>query len=327
MKKIIIFLFGLVLIPVLFAKSAQAVSPTDLVGWWKLDETTGTTVYDSATSLHNGTNYGALVGEPGKIGTSYRFDGVDDYIEIPETDFDITGPLTVEGWIKPNNYNEVHTIVSKWRDFDGSDQRGYALAVHPNGRVLFDISFWGWDWEEIGTDPSVPLPLNEWSHLAGTWDGTEMQLYVNGELKSSWSYIPGTPLYSNDEPVLIGATDGWGGYGRHFSDAYIDDVRIWARALSAEEIVETMAAVTPEEAIDELITEVQGLELPLGSKTLLLTKLKLAKYFLNQGRIPVAKLSLYSFIQQVERLARLGLLSEEVASGLVSSAQQIIASI
>jgi hypothetical protein len=81
----------------------------------------------------------------------------------------------------------------------------------------------------------------------------------------------------------------------------------------------------PSLAVDELISEVQGLELPQVRKAVLLTKLKLAKLLLNQGRIPAAKLSLYSFIQQVERLERLGLLSEETANKLVSSAQQIIA--
>jgi chitodextrinase len=84
---------------------------------------------------------------------------------------------------------------------------------------------------------------------------------------------------------------------------------------------------TPQEATEELIADVEELELPPLSKGLLKVKLRLSIYFLNRGRIPAAKLSLYSFIWQVERLARRGLLTEEVASGLVTSAQQIIGSI
>jgi len=85
--------------------------------------------------------------------------------------------------------------------------------------------------------------------------------------------------------------------------------------------------LTPEEAIEELITDVDGLDLPLARERLLKAELNLAIRFLNQGRIPAAKLSLYTFIWHVNRLERLGLLTEEVAIGLVSSAQQIIASI
>lgn len=83
--------------------------------------------------------------------------------------------------------------------------------------------------------------------------------------------------------------------------------------------------LTPQEAIEELITEVDKLNLSPARERLLKVELNLAIRFLNEGRVPAAKLSLYTFIWHVNRLERLELLPEEAASELVSLAQEIIA--
>lgn len=93
------------------------------------------------------------------------------------------------------------------------------------------------------------------------------------------------------------------------------------------EVVWSADQLTLQEAIEELIADVDELNLPFARKRLLKAELNLAIRFLDEGRVPAAKLSLYTFIWHVNRMERLGLLSDEVANGLVSSAQEIIASI
>ena len=87
---------------VAIAASRSAWAAPTPVAHWKLDETSGTTVLDSAGS-YNGTNNGATINPPGQIGTAYSLDGVDDWLECGAAgDFGLT-EFTVMAWVMPND--------------------------------------------------------------------------------------------------------------------------------------------------------------------------------------------------------------------------------
>lgn len=83
------------------------------------------------------------------------------------------------------------------------------------------------------------LSLKSWSHLAATYDGAKLQLYVNGALKSSLA-VTG-PIVSSTAPLRIGGNGIWGEYFK----GLIDDVRVYRRALSEAEIKTDMATPVP----------------------------------------------------------------------------------
>jgi len=75
--------------------------------------------------------------------------------------------------------------------------------------------------------------LNEWTYVAATFDGSAAILYINGEFEKADYTISGT-IRDNDRPVLIGASEFW---TPRFFDGIIDEVRIYNRSLTAEEIL------------------------------------------------------------------------------------------
>jgi len=108
-------------------------------------------------------------------GAALRFDGVDDYVNVPDSaSLRITNTITVEAWIKRATIGVQHSIVEK---YGCSGQGGYLLRVRTDDRLMFGTR------DDCNTGGSVvgntPLRANLWYHVAGTWDGGLLRLYVN----------------------------------------------------------------------------------------------------------------------------------------------------
>jgi len=200
-----------------------------LVAHWRLDENSGTVANDS-----RGTNHGSLVNSPiwstGQGGSALTFNGSNNYVSVPyASSMNLTGDLTVAAWVRPAAFGggTVHRIVNMpHNEADGAEQ--YALVTTETGEPRFYIGGTSGDsW--VG---AISLPLNTWSHVAGTINGTTMTLYVNGAAAATGTFT-GT---------RSGHLSGDASIGR-FSSSFpqlwngrIDDVRVYGRALSAGEI-------------------------------------------------------------------------------------------
>lgn len=172
------------------------------------------------------------------FGDSLSFDGTDDYASAANsTSLDITGPITVEGWVKLSSFSQQATVAGKWKDTGGTSQRGYLLTVDTTGRPRFYVSTNGGNYY---CATGSQLSTNVWYHLAGTWDGTTIKVYV-GTSSTSASQIGS--IFSNDQPLLIGANDGWGGSNRKFTNGLIDEVRIWKGVLSENQLDDMLPPV------------------------------------------------------------------------------------
>jgi type II secretory pathway pseudopilin PulG len=208
----------------------------DLVGWWKLDETSGTTASDSSGNGNHGTliNMGwPSVWVTGKDGGALDFDGRNDCVQVPDSpSFDIEDQITVVAWINPEDTWSWRTIVSK--------------LAHTHYHYRLDL-YWFLYSRKIGISlagpcdswdmwrPDVYIPTDVWTHVAFTYNGYEMVMYKNG-IEAADRNGSGTLELadsSSDEPFYIGKNSEWGEYfyGK------IDDVRIYRRALSADEII------------------------------------------------------------------------------------------
>lgn len=199
-----------------------------LVGRWRLVETAGTTAADSSPMTNNGT-YMNGVSLAGSVKTSAtneyaaKFDGVDDYVSISnESDYDITGPITVAAWIRADSFTGTHReIVSKG---------GYAWRL----RYRPDLNKMSFKCTGLTTEEVVStncLSLSRWYHVAGVYTGSVLQLYINGALNNSVS--SSGAISKNNFLVNIGRNAEQ--TGREFNGA-IFDARVYNRALCPTEI-------------------------------------------------------------------------------------------
>ncbi|MBL7154084.1 MAG: M4 family metallopeptidase [Phycisphaerae bacterium] len=208
-------------------KACQAVEiATDPVAhWWKLDETSGTTAEDSV-----GEKDGTLQDmDPetdwvdGWIDGALRFDGVDDRVSMDQLHA-LEGPLvTISAWICPDSLPSYSPIVTQYI----SNGDGYDLYLWDNGKPTFCIDGASY----VGSDSAIDA--DEWSHVAGTYDGSDLKIYVNGVLE-------GTTACADKTGVATSAYIGYGLYLSSYFIGKIDDVRVYRAPADLDEILDKM---------------------------------------------------------------------------------------
>ena len=214
------------------------------------EEASGNPVVDSSPAPMGGTISGATRVAAGRIGRALSFDGVNDWVTVTDTTgskLDLTTGMTIEAWVNPTAASGWTTVVMKERGNAGEGLLAYALygrdgaprsggTVGPAGYLRTNPVATTTDRGARGT---AAIPLNTWTHLATTYDGTNLRVYVNGVLA-------GTTAGSGSINVANGALRIGGnnsaplGQGE-FYKGLIDEVRIYNRALSASEIAADMA--------------------------------------------------------------------------------------
>jgi hypothetical protein len=205
-------------------------SPGGLVGFWEFDEGSGNKMIDSSGNNLHGIIFGNPVWIDGLAAKALKFDGDGDYVDLGNDEsFSITNQITVASWIKVDAFDcEWQAIITKgdgaWRLQRNGTQDSIEFACTgafvPNALVG---SLFG----------TVSVNDGRWHHIAGTYDGSKISLYVDGKLDVS-SEASGS-IEANDFDVFIGANAEKP--GRNFKGS-IDDVRIYSYALSAEQVKE-----------------------------------------------------------------------------------------
>lgn len=180
-----------------------------------------------------GPNNGALNGgmgfTPSPFGQAFQLDGLDDFVLVPDhPSLQITGQLTISAQIRINdpNANNFMRIVSKKVNFTDAD--GYDMEYNPFLNRLTIIAGNG----NIATANNVNLDTN-WHHVAATINGSVANLYVDGINVTADNQVD--PLVAGTTPLSIGRINS----NSAFFDGDIDEVRIFNRELSAEEIAGT----------------------------------------------------------------------------------------
>jgi hypothetical protein len=308
-----ILLFMVVLVGVLPCGSAQAVE--GMVSYWRFDEGTGTMAYDSVGDNH-GTVYGATW-TSGIVAGALSFDGVDDYVEIPHSpSLDITGAITMSGWIKLNSLSGGNMMLAKAVSHGHYSRTSYMLLVGSDAEIGLKISlvlFGYWPADLFVTTSSVNT--GEWYHLAATWDGStsnanNVKIYINGELNQSFTKT--NTLRSVTESVTIGSMKPSTYYNA--LDGYLDEVAIYNRALSEQEIEEcyleafdlkTIAIGKIEQAIAEKLEALERIDAAIEKEWAAIDALDelLASGDygdLNKADILRAKQNIFAAIQQQE---------------------------
>ena len=153
-------------------------------------------------------------------------DGSRDYVEIPPSDsLDITGAVTLEGWVFHKDA-ETHDWSQAW--LSKYEHRLLSWNIRSDGFFIAQDEMWDEQMLRYGA------PKDEWFHIACVYDSQRQQIYLNGELAAERDW-PGF-IGSSHSPVKIGTfhTQYWPGM--------LDEIRIWNRARTHQEIRSTMNA-------------------------------------------------------------------------------------
>ena len=206
----------------LVASGAARGAPFDpnLIGWWNFEEGQGAFALDSSGA----NNHGTLIGDPqwveGYDGLALDLDGEGDYIEIGKVASDLgiggNAPRTIALWVYPRTFNGGGLYEMGG---DGYLER-FSLRTHE--------TYQAWQAQYSGIDTNIPAnPPNEWTHLTHVHGGGRVTVYVN----MSYPGERALTLHTGDDtPLKIGACAGVG------FDGLIDDVRLYDRALTRDEI-------------------------------------------------------------------------------------------
>jgi hypothetical protein len=205
------------------AVTTTTVTPA-LVGWWKLDND----VKDSSGAGNNGT----IVGTPtyvaaGKVGASLKLNGTTDYVDCGNAaSLNISDVITLSAWIKP-----ATLANSAYQTFISKGDNAYVLAQSNTNLLQLSIYDTG-AWYQANSVAVTTAFNGSWHHVAGTFDGTEIRLYIDGKMASSALRVGAINI---DTYVLsIGRNSQ---QASRLFNGEMDDVRIYHGVLSTSDIV------------------------------------------------------------------------------------------
>jgi hypothetical protein len=199
-----------------------------LVAAYSFDEGSGTTVFDKSAYGNNGTIGNATWTASGKYGNALVFDGVSALVTIPNSaSLQLSNAMTLEAWVNPGHVSSV------WRDvIYKADDNYYLEGTSGNQSVPGDGGTFGSS--DVVLYGTAALLVSTWTHLAATYDGTTMRLYVNGVQVASQ---PQTGMIAaSTSPLQIGGDNIY----FQFFQGTIDEVRVYNVALTAAQIQSDM---------------------------------------------------------------------------------------
>ena len=196
-----------------------------LIGWWSFDEAgTNPVAYDWTGGGIGGDLLGARRA-PGIAGRALVCDG--GCVVVPANPrLSPDRGLTVSCWIRTDTPNQDNTwFVNKV--YGGGEATGYRMGVLA-GKPCFEAPLTAWS-HHLQADG--PLPVGRWVHVAGTFDGRTMRIYVDGEPRGELAR-PG-PIRPNGFPLCLGSYDK-----KHpaYFRGLLDEVKLYDRALTPAEI-------------------------------------------------------------------------------------------
>jgi len=187
---------------------------------------TATKAVDVSPYGNNGTLSGATWSANGKYGRALQFDGFNDYLDAGSgASLNVTSAFAVETWVNsfilPSSEGQRGTIVSK--EVGGSN--GWGIRLEEPGLLSFYFRTPSYSTLNSAARPQA----NVWYHVVGVWDGVARKLYVNGVLNNS--DLPSSFLSSSNS-LSVGRLSS----GSYYFNGLIDEVRVYNRALSADEV-------------------------------------------------------------------------------------------
>jgi hypothetical protein len=225
---------------------------TTLAAYWPLDESSGLVAADASGNGNNGTLVNNSIWTPAHSNGGLKFDGK-SYVDCGNgLSINPANQITISAWI-----NSSDPVLSATQEIVAKDNRlstEYYLRIQTGGRLRFGIA------ATILNGTTVLAP-NTWYHVAAVYDGTTMNIYINGRLDGTISKTGA--MSDNGVNLRIGARQyktTTGTIDEFFFKGVLDDVRIYSRALGAQEVQNSASqisagapAAAPKEATSDII--------------------------------------------------------------------------
>ena len=219
-----------------------ALSLDNAVGIWLFDEGSGDVASDSSGNGNDGQIMNSPEWVDGKSGKALRFDGVDDYVDLPPITSTNWEGMTVTAWVVlsllpnelPYSYGEIY----------GSHQDYYDL-YEDRGNNELRCKFATNAAAERPGIPTADLATEQWLHIVGTFDNAsgEARIYMNGEVVDTHNL---TGAINGTQHSAIGAQGNENGPFSDFLDGIIDEVAIFNVSLTEDEVQTIMNLGLPE---------------------------------------------------------------------------------
>ncbi len=215
----------------------------DLVGAWPFNEASGSGTSDTSGNGNTGVLLNGVARDAGRSGPGLDFDGVDSHLRV-EPSPSLTnlqeGDYTVAAWFKPTNTppgtgaanNAAYAVVAK---------PGYHLGLYYAGNGRYTMFHYLTGDAPVAAESALTFPADgtTWHHLTGVVNRTAgtVKLYVDGVLRGSATFAAGTGSREYGTlPWFVGIANPGAADYRWAADGAIDEVRMYRKALSAEDV-------------------------------------------------------------------------------------------
>jgi hypothetical protein len=209
-----------------------------LVAHWKFDEGTGTIAYDSSGNNNYGTLYGPTWVN-GVYGKALKFDGVNDFVAIPDIFSTPPTELTVSAWVNCSSSSSAREeIIHSFRHGEYGIYRPTASVIG-FGLLLDNQVPYGYEWNSFAP--------NTMHQVVGTWkQGDSVKLYVDGVLVGQTA-VPNNGMLDSTPINSAAIGDYMRNYlgSKWFFEGIIDDVMVFSRALTANEVAQLYTLPPP----------------------------------------------------------------------------------
>jgi hypothetical protein len=206
---------------------------TPPVGYWKFDENTGLTAYDSSGNGNDGTltSFVSNFWSTGNIGSALKFDGVDSRVDAGNASVLQNLPasgLSASAWIYPISSGESSSGRIVIKD-DTGPANGWQWLINSSNKIEFQADFSGGTNTDLQVVATNALTLSRWQHVAVTWDGsataTNVHIYLNGVEQTHGTDTNGDATRVSDatKNLMIGSSQT----GTRTFDGYIDEVKVY----------------------------------------------------------------------------------------------------
>jgi hypothetical protein len=216
---------------VTFTTAAQTAPPSGLVGYWKLDELSGSLAADSSGNGGTGALLNGPSHVPGRVGGALSFNGVDESVSIPHTAVLDSYPITVSLWVNTTTTNQG-SLVNKYLPSSFSGYQVFTTGGSLCAWYFRDASNFVWD----GSGCTLATPGfndGQWHQVVFVVDASGGRLFVDGTLRVSQPWTGTAGATTTTQGLSLAR---YPGTASPYLPGQLDDVRIYNQALSASDV-------------------------------------------------------------------------------------------